>query len=161
MFTLRELVSNFAFAIGGGGVGSDPRLLIDRTVAPTIWEDEITALIDAEFDCIYRELVDKITLARKIGRETECYYEEIAYLQALNVWFVELKRTLIDCASLDKITEAKEDFKLECIRESLNCKYGRGKLMDDIEELLGLNEPLIGIDYMAIDDDSCQVFKID
>jgi hypothetical protein len=160
MFTLREIIASYNISSCSSD-NTNPRLLIDRTVRPNIWEDDVRRNIDAIFEQTFQDLYAKIQNARKIGRETECYYEEIAYLQALNIYFIELKDQLFNCSSLAAFDAVTEDYQFDCIRETLNCKFGRGKLMDELVELLGLKTPLLGIDYMAIDDDSCFVFKID
>lgn len=158
MFTLLELansVSNF----GSCSYNGNP--LVNRTIHYYLWEDTAFKRIDAILDPVYKEIFAKIKNYRRIGKDVTCLYEEINYLQGLSQWFILLKSKIGDCASLEDFDTFAEEMEIECIRKNLRCKYNREKLIDAIIDSLGLRTPLVGIDYMAIDDDSCQVFKID
>ena len=159
MFTLIELAQSFN---NTGACINSGNLLINRTTQEYLWQDTNTKTIDEYLDPIYKEIYEKINTYRRIGKDNTCLYEEINYLQALTVWFIELKSELGTCASLEDFDDiAENEYKINCIRDTLNCLYGRGKILDDLIDILSLRTPLIGIDYMAIDDDSCQVFKVD
>ena len=156
MATAIELSNNF---LNTGSCAPD--LLVNRTVQEYLWEDVNNKIIDEYFNDIYKSIFSKISQWRKIGKDTKCLYEEISYLQAVSVWFIVLKSNLADCASLEDFDTKAEEMMIDCVKETLRCKYNRERVIDDLIGILGLRTPLIGIDYMAIDDDSCQVFKVD
>lgn len=119
------------------------------------------------FDYIYTRtglasMVDKTYNYKRIGKETDCFYEEILYLTALGDLFVSIKM-LTECSNKETFDEILEEYKLDCIECVLRCRYQKGYLVNELIELLALRVPLIGISYMTIqgpnDEPDCVPFE--
>ena len=109
--------------------------------------------------CSYNDFINKIHTYKKIGKDTYCLWEELITLEALVDLFIIIKNETT-CNSLENFDKILETYGLDKIEETLRCKYGKGNLINELIDLLALRTPLIGISYMRINDDSCQIFKI-
>lgn len=110
----------------------------------------------------FKALVDKIYNYKRIGKDVTCLTEELSYLQAVVDLFEIIKEEAV-CTTEDTLDDLKEDYKLDCIRDNLTCRYGLGDMIEELLELLGLVTPNIGISYMTIqgptDDPDCSPFQ--
>lgn len=94
-------------------------------------------------------LVDKIHTYKRLGKDAQCLHEQIAYLQAVGELFM-IAKSEMTCTTEDTYDEFVEEFKLDCIRENLSCRYGLGDMIEELIDLLGLVSPNTGIGYMTI-----------
>ena len=126
--------------------------VINYTDTPLLWSD---APRHAMYNYILantgiKALVDKIYTYKRIGKDTICLHEEIAFLQGIAALFLIIKEEESGCSSVNRFETIKEDYKLDCIREALACRYGKGGLIEELVEELGLNSANNGIGYMTI-----------
>lgn len=110
----------------------------------------------------FKAVIDKLLNYKRIGKDAKCVYEEIAYLQAV-VDLFEIMKQESGCTTEDTFEEFKEEYKLDCIRDNLTCRYGLGDMVEELLEVLGLVTPNIGIGYMTIQapdaDPDCSPFQ--
>jgi hypothetical protein len=97
----------------------------------------------------FKALVDKIHNYRRLGKDTQCLHEQLAYLQAV-VDLFEIAKEEAACTTDDDYDDFKEDYKIDCIRDNLTCRYGLGNIVEELLDLLGIISPNIGISYMTI-----------
>lgn len=106
------------------------------------------------FDYLYNNTslaanVDKMYKYKRIGRDSLCVAEDMSYLQAVAALF-EIIKAESGCTTEDEFDEVEEEFKLDCIRDNLTCRFGKGELVNELIALLGIRSPNIGISYMTI-----------
>lgn len=95
------------------------------------------------------KIVNTVHNYKRIGKNAKCIYEKIVYIQALAELFRIIKEQQV-CSTEDNYSDIAEEYKFECIRENLACRYGLGGMIEELTDLLGLQGAKIGIGYMTI-----------
>ena len=107
----------------------------------------------------YSDIIKKIHSYKRMGKDTYCLWEELTTLNALVDLFLIIKTEVV-CSNLETFNEVLDTYKLDCIEESLRCKFGKGGLVNELIDLLALRTPLRGISYMGINNNECLIFKV-
>lgn len=124
--------------------------------------------LDANRDLIFNffydnelipDLIEKIHLYRRIGRDVTCLVRELTSYNSLIELFVFILEDQT-CFGFEKFDEIVEEFKFDCIREFLKCNYGTGHVIDELIDLLKIRFGGNGIDFMTIDGPICTPFEI-
>lgn len=105
------------------------------------------------------DLLSKIHLYRKIGKDVTCLIKELSSYNALIELFVFILEDQV-CFGLDGFDELLEEYKFCCIREYLKCQYGTGNVVDELVDMLRIRFGATGIGFMTISDPMCTPFKI-
>lgn len=135
--------------------------VINNTVNTPLYVDTVrTNVYNAVFSSSeVSAAVTKILNLKKIGKDTSCDIEKLFYLQMLAEYFQIIKEDTV-CGSATEFEDLKTNYKLDCIRNILTCRYGLGNIIEELVELLGLRTPYNGIGYMTISLDTCELFTV-
>jgi len=122
--------------------------------------EELEIIIEPYTSAIFKEL----SIRDEIGKDATDLYNKIDDIYNMIDYLFLLKEeilTLYVCGGIADSKEVKDRFKYDCVRETMNCKYNLGSLFDKLAEKIAIpKDGRLGINYMTINEDECNIFKI-
>lgn len=119
------------------------------------WDDRYEALWNTMQSYLH-SIARKQNTYSKIGKDVDCFLDELFYFSILAEYIIDFREAIDEDNTLTR-TEYNtlyESYSMDCIREVINCRYGKGNLFDRLLESIDAQyiEP-IGIGFMEIQND--------
>ena len=116
--------------------------LIRQSLFTKSWKDlELNNLYQVMYDeGFLKEKVDLGFYKDERGRNSECTWEELFFFQTLVDYFILMKDDFfhIECPETTDIDKLKSDYKLDCIRKTVLCKFHNTDLYDKLYKKLNI-----------------------
>ena len=122
-------------------------ILIDnQLIRPILYTPTYKDLLfNSLYDIMYgegflKEKIDKGFYQDERGRDSFCTWDELFYFETLVDYFILMKDTYykIQCVTQEDIDKLKSDYKLDCLRKTILCKFNNTSLFDKMLLSLGL-----------------------
>lgn len=116
-------------------------------------------LYNSMIDYLYSQSVLNLAnlgyMREEVGKDGSCEYLQLFYWQALVSYLIKYKFFLskVCVGNKDSLDQFKKDWKIDCIRNTVLCRYNKTKHFDKLLELAGVNS-LDGLDNMVLGGDN-------
>jgi hypothetical protein len=109
------------------------------------------------------EIMKDLCLKDDLGLDSTSLYEKLDDIYNIIEYLFLLKKTILEsyvCGEEVDADVTKERFKYDCVRETLSCRYNLGSLFDKLALEIKIPNGRLGINYMTINDNTCNIFKV-